>query len=74
MDLSWKKRVLGNVCSARIIVERKQKQPDSSDDNTQNGHEWQDPREEERWVFAQFLKLCGYYRRVKSLVSRFEQI
>jgi hypothetical protein len=32
-DLSWQDRILGDVCQARVFVEREEEKPDYSDQN-----------------------------------------
>lgn len=40
MYLSWEQRVLGYVGLSRILVEREEKEPNDSDDDTDQRHEW----------------------------------
>ena len=40
--LAREQGVFGNVCSARVGVKRKEKQPDYTDNNTEGRQEWED--------------------------------
>lgn len=40
VDLARQKRILGNICAARVVVKREDKEPAYADDHTEKGQVW----------------------------------